>query len=260
MSDYYSVLGVTKDSSADDIKKAYRRMASKHHPDRGGDTAKFQEIEEAYRILSDPNQRAAYDNPRPQTHFNFKSGGPFGGDTPFDMDAIFNMFGARMNVPPRQSFQRMTLWIKLEDVVTGGPRTVAVSSNIGSSAIEIHIPPGIEDGANIRYPGIGPGNIDLVVQFRIQPHPVWSRNGNDLWVKHDVDFWDLILGGDTVVQDLQGRSLTVTIPPKTKPGTTLRLRGLGIKSSGDIMVKLNAVMPDHIPTEVVDILKTLKNK
>jgi DnaJ-class molecular chaperone len=149
-------------------------------------------------------------------------------------------------------------------VVTGGARTVAVSSNLGTSAIEIHIPEGVEDGANIRYPGIGPGNSDLVVQFRIHPHPIWSRQGNDLWVKQDASFWELITGADTVVHDLKGRSMTVTIPPMTNPNTTLRLRGLGLRSSvggvGDIMVKLNAVMPDNIPDEIVDILKKQSNK
>ena len=263
MTDHYATLGVPKTAAADEIKKAYRKLASQHHPDKGGDTKKFQEVEEAYRTLSDPEKRAQYDTP--QTNFNFRSGGPGAGHDPFDMDAIFNMFGAKVNAhSPRQSFQRMTLWIKLDDVVTGGARTVSVTSNLGASTIEIHVPEGIEDGANIRYPGIGPGNADLVVQFRIHPHPIWSRQGNDLFAKHDASFWELITGIDTVVHDLKGRAMTVTIPPMTNPNTTLRLRGLGLRSSnrttGDIMIKLNAVMPDHIPDEILDILKNQSNK
>ena len=97
MIDHYSTLGVGKNANADDIKKAYRKLAGKHHPDKGGDTATFQKIEEAYRILSDPQQRQQYDNPSPFGQPGFGSH-----NASFDMDAIFSMFGARFHHPQQQ--------------------------------------------------------------------------------------------------------------------------------------------------------------
>jgi len=92
--DYYSILGVSKSSTEDEIKKAYRKLAMQHHPDRGGDEAKFKEIEEAYRVLSDSDQRRQYDNPGVHVNFNDFSG------SPFDFDSIFSMFGAQFRGGP----------------------------------------------------------------------------------------------------------------------------------------------------------------
>ena len=172
MKDYYSILGVGRTAASDEIKRAYRKLASQHHPDKGGDTARFQEIEEAYRVLSDPQQRAQFDNPRSN----------FGGfrfhEQPFDFNTIFNMFGTQFQHPQRQqrpAQARMSLWIQLSDVASGGKRTVSVGSSAGSQIVELDIPVGIDDGATVAYPGLAPGGIDLVVTFRIHPNPRWQR-------------------------------------------------------------------------------------
>jgi curved DNA-binding protein len=253
--DYYSTLGVSRTAAPDDIKKAYRKLASQHHPDKGGDTAKFQEIEEAYRVLSDPQQRAAHDNPRPDFGgfgFRQQSG------QPFDFDGIFNMFGTQFHPhrPQRQATQaRMTLWIQLSDVAAGGRKTVSVGSSAGSQVIELDIPVGVEDGATIAYPGLAPGGVDLVVTFRIHPNPRWQRDGFNLYTEHRVSIWDMITGGEIIVRDILNQELTVTVPPMTQPGQTLRCRGRGLQdranNPGDMMIRLQAELPKSIPEDLI---------
>lgn len=252
---YYETLGVDKSATPEQIKQAYRRLASKFHPDKGGDTAKFQEIEEAYRVLSDPDQRGAYDHPRPSMNqFNFNMGG---GN--FDFDTIFNMFGARPNMHQRAPTARMNLWIQLVDVATGGMRTVTVGTPQGQQVVEIEIPRGVEDGQSFNYPGLAPGGVDLVVTYRIHPNPRWQRNGLNIYVEHPVDIWTMITGGQTTVRDLQNRELAVGIPAGCQPGTILRCRGRGIETdrgeTGDLMVKVQAQIPAQISPELMAMIQ-----
>lgn len=252
MKDHYKTLGVERSASADEIKRAYRKLASQHHPDRGGDTAKFQEIEEAYRILSDPAQRQQYDNPMPN----------FGGFSPgsgFDFDSIFDIFGARFNAHhnrPRQA--RMTLWVSLRDIVLGGPRTVSVGTPHGTHAVEINIPQGIDDGDNVQYPGLAPGGIDLVVNFRIHPDPRWQRQGLNLITELTVSVWDLVIGTNITIRDIAGTELLLSVPEHTQPGTLLRLKGKGIRHrngfQGDLLVRIVARLPDQIDPEIKELI------
>ena len=145
MNDYYGTLGIPKTATPDEIKTAYRRLASKNHPDKGGDTATFQNIQVAYDTLSDPTRRAAYDNPRQQ---HIPPG--FGNAGQFDFDSIFTMFGQRPQ-QQRTRQDRMALWITLADVATAGKKTVGVGTNNGTATLEIEIPPGINDGDNVHY-------------------------------------------------------------------------------------------------------------
>lgn len=258
MKDYYQILGVARTASADEIKRAYRKLASQHHPDKGGDKARFQEIQEAYNVLGDADQRQQYDNPRPQgVHVNFGPGG-------FDFDQIFNIFGANLH---RQNprVPRMTLWITLKDVIEGGPRTVAIQINDRVSHIQIDIPQGIDDNDSVRYPGLAPDGMDLVINYRIRPEPGWQRNGQDITTEIAVPLYDLILGGQATVRDVRGRDLLLTIPPGTQPGTILRMRGQGIPPStipgkstnrvGDVMVRVSAKMPSGYSDEFIEAVR-----
>jgi DnaJ-class molecular chaperone len=242
MTTHYQTLGVERTASAEDIKRAYRKLASQHHPDRGGDTAKFQSVQAAYDVLSDPGKRQQYDSPAPQFH----------GGAPFDFDNIFNMFGARFQHPGQAQQQvRMSLWIALADVAQGGRRTVS----LGNMTVEIEIPLGINDGDNVQYANLGPGGTNLVVNFRIHPHPRWERQGLNLTQNETVLVWDLILGGELPVRDIQGTTLNMTIPTGTQPGTMLRLKGRGLRNrqgeTGDLFVRLQARLPDTIPPELL---------
>ena len=243
MTNHYQTLGVERTASAEDIKRAYRKLAGQHHPDRGGDTAKFQTIQAAYDVLGDPGKRQQYDNPAPQ----------FSGGAPFDFDNIFNMFGARFQQPGQPQQQvRMSLWITLADVAQGGRRTVS----LGNMTVEIEIPLGINDGDNVQYANLGPGGTNLIVNYRIHPHPRWQRQALNLTQDETVLVWDLILGGELPVRDIQGNTLNMMVPAGTQPGTMLRLKGRGLRNRqgdvGDLFVRVQARLPDNIPQELRD--------
>ena len=264
MSDHYSTLGVSKTATQDEIKKAYRKLASQNHPDKGGDTKKFQDIQTAYDTLGDEQKRAQYDNPRPQNmHFEF-NGGPPG----FDLGSIFNMFGAQFGQHPgqqtRQPQTRMSLWITLQDVASGGNRTVSVGGSHGTMNIEIEIPLGINDGDNVQYAGIGPGNTDLIINFRIHPHPKWQRNGLTLITEQPVSIWDCLVGGETTIKDLIGNQYTINVPPLTQPGGLLRLKDKGLRNrqgqTGDLMIRIQAKMPESINYELTALIKDIQKK
>jgi DnaJ-class molecular chaperone len=269
MTDHYATLGVDRGATPDDIKRAYRRMASINHPDKGGDKNKFQEIQKAYETLSDPNSRAQYDSPQPQG-FSFEFGG---GPNGFDFDNIFSMFGQRFNNGgprpggpqyARSHSTRMSLWVKIEDVAAGGKRTVNVGTQHGTMTIEIDIPLGINDGDHVQYLGIGPQGTDLVVQFRIHPNPKWNRNGLNLTTDQSVSIWDCILGGDIPIVDILGNQISLSIPARTQPGSLLRLRGKGLtdrnNQTGDLLVRIQARIPEFIDAAVIDQIKLLHKK
>jgi DnaJ-class molecular chaperone len=257
MTDYYAALGVPKTATADDIKRAFRRLASQHHPDKGGDTQKFQAIQQAYATLGDEQKRAEYDNPRPQ--FSGFQGHPGG----VNINDIFGqMFGqgfGQQHQHPRRSHVRMTLWINLLDVATGGKRTVSLGTQSGVSAVEIEIPLGINDGDNVQYAGIGPGGSDLVVQFKITPDRKWQRDGLNLTQEVRIDIWNLILGGDLTIDTVTGKTLSTRVPARTQPGTVLRLKAQGLRDragqTGDIMVRVQAQIPENIPPEIIDAIQ-----
>ena len=258
MKDYYNTLGVERTASADDIKRAYRSLAMKHHPDRGGDISKFQEIQEAYAVLSDAEKKQAYDNP---------SSGRFGsvGGTPFDFDAIFDMFGADLR-SVRRPPPRVSRWISLADVMTGGPRTIALQVGSAINNVEIHIPVGVNDNDSLRYPGLAPGGQDLVVNYRIKPDAVWRVEGTNLLSDHSVDIWDLILGCEITFLDVLGNELAMTVPPETQPGTVLRARGRGLPvrqmnrsivehPPGDLLIKLQGKLITPIDNAIKDAIR-----
>jgi curved DNA-binding protein len=255
--DYYKTLGINKSAAADDIKKAYRKLASQHHPDKGGDTARFQEIQEAYAVLSDVEKRQQYDNPVP--HFS-QSGG-----TNFDFDAIFNIFGADLRNQRRQA-PRLSIWISLTDVFIGGPRTLSLQSDIGTSQIEIDIPVGVRDNDNIRYPGLGPGGQDLIINYRIRPDPKWNHDGTNIITEISVDIWDLILGSDLTIVDILGKELMVKIPSETQPQSILRARGRGLPARrlngdridsppGDLLIKLHAKINSPVDPTILHAIR-----
>lgn len=245
----YQTLGVDRNATADEIKRAYRRLASQHHPDKGGDKSKFQEIQAAYDALTNPGKKAGFDNP-------FQGGGFNPGG--FDFDSIFNIFGAQFQHQhtQRRPQARMTLWVTLKDIAQGGFRTISVGTQHGTHAVEIELPFGINDGDSIQYPAIGPGGMDLIVTYRIHPDPKFQRQGLNLYAEHTVSVWDLILGSNTEVRDILGNLLSLNIPARTQPGTMLRLRGRGLSQKhgnpGDFFIRIQASIPETISQDLLD--------
>lgn len=255
MKDYYQILGVPRTATDDEIRQAFRKLAMKHHPDRGGDAALFQEINEAHSVLGDPERRQAYDRPAPRAQ-NFGWQPPPGGFQGFaDFQSMFD----QVRQQARQTHARLTLWIGLRDAALGGQRTVTIGNQSGVAGAKIDIPLAVNDGDHVQYPRLGPGGCDLVVTFRINPEPGWSRDGLDLVTSVKVTVWTLIVGGEIEVQDLMGKTYALKVQPRTKPGTTLRLTNRGLRDShnraGSLLVRLEAEIPDQIPDEIVQAIQ-----
>ena len=251
MKNHYQTLGVDPAATADEIKRAYRKLASQHHPDKGGDKSKFQEIQAAYNALTNPQ------------HDQHGFGG-FQSNAPFDFQTIFDIFGTRFQQAgaqqQRRQQARMSLWITLADVATGGMRAISVGTQQGTHAMEIEIPRGINDGDSVQYPGSGPvANMDLIITYRIHPDARFNRTGLNLQTEHVVDIWDLIIGGSARVRDILGNELDITIPARTQPGTTVRLRGRGLTdrkgTQGDLLIRLQARIPEAIDPELLELIQ-----
>ena len=283
--DYYEVLGVKRDASEDDIKRAYRKLARQHHPDRNpGDKqaeVKFKEVQEAYDVLSDKKKRAQFDQfgfAGPQTGAGagpggFHWGGGFGQGgfgqggveiDPSQLDELLRGFGmggasgmggaggagfedifsqrARPGGRNRRSGQREPIsheiHIPFERAALGG----SISISVDGHQIDVKIPAGIEEGKSLRLTGQGPGNSDLLLKIRIDPHPYFRREGNNLVLTAPVTISEAVLGEKIDVPTLDGAKLTVKIPPGASSGQRLRLRGKGI-NGGDQYVELKIVVP-----------------
>jgi DnaJ-class molecular chaperone len=245
---------VGRGSTPDEIKKAYRKLAAQHHPDRGGDTARFQEIQQAYDVLSDPQKRSQYDNPQPQMHqFNF---GGAGGFNPFD--DIISQFMRQH----RQAVYGTTVAVTLEQLALNQGVEVYINTPQGGKMVRITIPPGIESGQQLRYENIIPEAI-LQVTFIVQPHPVYERRGLDLYCHHSLNVFDLILGTTISVKTIAGSELEVKVPAGFKPGGNLRIPGRGLPgngSTGDQYVLIQAMIPDKISDELLMAIRNEQSR
>ena len=253
----YETLGIKQGASEQEAKKAFKKLAMKHHPDRGGDEKKFQEVKEAYERITEPEKFRDQQFQRTPGGFEFRSG---------DVEDIFNEFFKYHRGGPGQQRRQptavqMSLWISLEDVYKGGERLVSVQSGNSVEAVKIEIPKGVGDNTTIRYPRLAPGGLDLNIIYRIHPHKRFIRVSQiDIETVVDVDFWDLILGTHVAVRHINGEELMVKVPSKTRPNARLRLKEQGIQKDrqrGNLYVKINAVLPENITD---DIIQTLKQK
>ena len=245
--DYYNTLGVPASATAAEIKKAYKSLAMKHHPDKGGDESTFQKINEAYGILRDPDQRRRHDaGPGPAGMFN----SPFS-NTESAFNDLFNRSRARA---------RLSCWIELEDLVDGEVKILQLQTRAGVSNIEISIPPGIDDGDTVSYPGLAPDGSDVIISFRIRQHRTFVRNGINLVAPLQVSVWDLILGTTATITNLKGTEIKITVPPSTQPGTYLRIKGHGLLNrqsgtKGDILCHINTHIPSNLSDDLINEIK-----
>ena len=264
--DHYSTLGVSKTATPDEIKKSYRKLASQHHPDKGGDKAKFQDIQAAYDTLSSPEKRQQYDNPMPQG-FHQQGGMPqgfehifgqmFGGGNPF------NPFGQQRQQPQQQVF-RTTINISLEQAFNGGEQLLKLQTPTNVHAVTIQIPKGIQNGNQMRIDNVLDG-ASLVVDFRIEPHLKYDRQGNDLVCNHSISVLDLIIGTSFEFTTLSGKTLEVTVKPRTQPYIQLKLASQGMpiyntNGYGDQIILLKPFIPDIIDETVINSISQQKLK
>lgn len=274
--DYYSTLGLKRGATDAEIKKAYRSMAMKHHPDRGGNEADFKKISEAYDVLSDPNKKQMFDA---GVDPNNQQRGGFGGGNPFEfhfntgnMEDIFSNFGfgGRRAQPRNKSFN-INIEITLEDVLKGKDLNAEVGVPGGrQKIINISIPPGIEHGQQIRYEGMGDNSIptarpgDLLVNVYIRPHREFKREGDSLTIERSISVWDSLSGTDVEIITLDNKTLNITIPSGTQPETVLSCRGEGLpnirsKVRGNLLIKIKVTVPKNLSVDQLKKIQTLKD-
>lgn len=260
--DHYATLGVAKNATPDEIKKAYRKLASQHHPDKGGDTSKFQQVQEAYEILIDPNKRQQYDNPQPQ---GFPGGFSFHADH-FDLNDLFGQVfrdhnGPRVN---RKQVFRTRVDITLQESYTGISKILELGTMAGKKVIDIKVPKGVCQGDQMRFDNIMENGI-LMVEFNLMPDLRFDRKGHDLYCNHSINVLDLIVGTDFRFKTISGKELNVTIKPKTQPYQNVRLMGQGMpivntNNYGDQYILLKPFIPDNIDNDIIDSILRSRTK
>jgi curved DNA-binding protein len=267
MANAYETLGVPKGASDEEIKRAYRKLAGQHHPDKGGDTAKFQEIQSAYETLSDPVKRQQHDNPNPfgQHGFHSHPGGGFefhfGGGGPEDIFAqFFNQgFGhnpfQRHAQPRRNKDLRVQLTISLASTLEQQRKTISVQTTKGDRYnVDVDIPRGINNGTTIKYSQMGDNMFDtltrgdLYVIINVENDNRFELHGINLMCNLEINSIEAMTGTDKIVQGIDGREYNVKIPQGCQYGTKFGLQGQGLYQMnsnvrGDLIVNVVVKTP-----------------
>lgn len=290
--DYYSVLEVDKKASTDEIKKAYRKLARKYHPDLNpNDTEankKFQQINEANEVLSDPEKRKKYDaygenwqhaeeyekarQSQSQSQYSGSSYSNFGDDASFgnaDFSDFFeSMFGGRRSSGRQAGFKgqdyNAELHLKLRDIAQTHKQTITVNGK----NLRITVPAGVADGQVIKLKGHGgPGANngpagDLYITFRIEEDAEYKRLNNDLYKTVSLDLFTAILGGEITVETLDGK-VKLKVPQETQNGTKVRLKNKGMAvykkegSFGDLIITYDIKIPTNLTEKQKEAFREL---
>ncbi len=277
--DYYEILEIPRTATEAEIKKAFRRLARKYHPDvNPGDQSaevKFKEVNEAYTVLSDPEQRRRYDQlggnwkndadftPPPgweNVHVNYEDlGNLFGrGGRVFDFSDFFNLFfggqsqaRSRADYAPKGQDLELELPLTLAQIHWGGPHSFMVEKGGRRRRVEVNIPSGVREGTVIRLKGMGesgPGGAtgDLFLKAKLTPDPRLTVVGkDDLQMELPLAPWEAVLGATVDLPTLDGR-VKLTVPPGSQSGQRMRLRGQGLnrrEGRGDLYVRLKVMVP-----------------
>lgn len=307
--DYYQVLGIDKKATPEEIKKAYRKLAVKWHPDKNPNNKaaaeeKFKKISEAYAVLSDTEKRQNYDNFGSADQFRqqysqedifrgfdldeilrgFGFGGARGGGrTTFrtsrrggegfqDEDPFAGLFGGGAhqyaNRPEKGQDAEYNLSISLEESVIGADKKISIQIENRIEDINVKIPPGISTGKKLRLPGKGLGgfnggpNGDLYLNISVLPHPIFSRDGNDLYIEKTIKFSQAALGTTIDVPSLDGTTKRLKIAPGTQNNTKIRMKGYGVPGlkgapKGDQYVKINIEVPKKLSENQAKLIEQL---
>ncbi len=291
--DYYKTLGVERGASKEDIRKAYRRLARKYHPDVSSEAQaeeRFKEVGEAYEVLKDPEKRSVYDQLgayqpgqefRPPPDWARQFGQGHGGadfetvDLGDLFEGLFGMGGGPGGRGRQGGFRRGGADYEAEVVVTldeaaSGVEKVLHFSTAGAHAreVKVRIPKGVTDGQKLRVPGkggtAGDGGRagDLYLNVRIQAHPIFRSSGHDIYLDVPLAPWEAALGGEIEIPTL-GRKLRLTIRPGAQSGQKLRLRGKGLPKprggAGDLLAILQIVVPRSLNEDERALFEKLRD-
>ncbi len=286
--DYYEILGVSRDASPEDIKKVYRKLAKKYHPDLHPNDkeneARFKEINEAYYVLSDPKKRQEYDR---AGQFTFEPGmGDFGyayqgninlEDLGFGLggleDIFGNLFGSRTEArrqprPARGRDLEYEASIDFDHAVHGTELNITTERGGKRSTITVKIPKGVRNGSRVRVAGKGgegmrggpPG--DLYIVTRVKPHRYFRREGDDIYLDVPITVSEAVLGGKVTVPTIYGKT-TIKIPPGIESGKKLKLKEKGMPrlkggGKGDMYVVLYITAPKNPPSKVKELFEEIQ--
>lgn len=289
--DYYKILGIERSASQDEIKKAYRKLAVKYHPDKNPDDKvaeeKFKEISEAYQVLGNADSRKKYDelgaNWKQYENAGFSGfGGGGQGFSASGFSDFFDMFfggqsGAGFNIhdfmsgmggagrrstrPAKGNDLNANISLTLLEAYQGSQRLLDLNGN----TIKITIKPGVRDGQVLRIKGKGnPGrnggdNGDLLIKVSIMNDHTYQRDGDDLIRNINIDVYTAILGGKITVNTLKG-DVNIPIKPQTQNNSTLRLKGLGMphydkEGAGSLLLKVQLLLPEHFSPKELELIK-----
>lgn len=287
--DYYSIVGINKTATQDEIKRAYRKKAAQYHPDKNPNDKvaekNFTDLQEAYEVLKDPEKRKLYD----QVGLNWKqyqnmgAGNPFGGQgfsgggsSQFS-DFFETIFGGGAggfgNAQQRGGFGggfhqaeskpktiELELEVSLEDIYHGTEKSVTIQNE----TVKVKIPKGIEDGKKLKLKGRGPQGSDILLSIKTRLTSTLERKGSDIIQTVLIPVWDALLGTTVSVKTLKGE-LSVKIPELSKPESTLRLKGFGLplfhhtEQFGDVYIKVKYALPEALTDMQKMLIKELKN-
>jgi curved DNA-binding protein len=273
--DYYEVLGLTRDADADGVKRAYRKLARKYHPDVSKEKNaenKFKEVQEAYEVLRDPEKRAAYDQlgrdyrtgqqfrPPPDWSQRFgHSGSQRFSDLNGFSDFFASLFGGAAGGPPPEA-DAGHLEVTVEEAYTGTKRRVSLNEGGRSRSVDVQIPAGVNEGQSLRIAGSG-GNTSLLFRIKLRPHPLYVPQGRDVQIELPLAPWEAALGAKVAVPTLGG-TVELTIPAGAQSGQKLRLRGRGFPGTpkGDQIVSIKLVTPAAQSAEAKQAYERMKSE
>ena len=275
--DFYNILGVARNASPEEIKKSYKRLSMKHHPDRGGNNDDFIKVQQAYEILSNSDKRNAYDHPQP-TGFGpngFQGTGGFEEAMRQANAQYGNFFGQGFRQPgqtPRNRDITVQADIDLVDVLTG--KNVIIQYRLQTGEIETitaDIPKGAKHGDTIQYEGLGDkGNPryprgNLQVRIKVKKSRAWLREQDNLFTKRVVNIFDLLTGCVIIITTLDKKQLELKIPQGTKPGVKFSIPGYGMPNlqtgnRGALYITVEAEMPKITDISILEKIEKLRNE
>jgi curved DNA-binding protein len=279
---YYETLGVGDKATTDEIKRAYRKLASQHHPDKGGDKNKFQEIQAAYDTLSDDNKRQQYDMQQSgRGNFRFTVNGQDMSNMQNhpDIEEMFRNFGfnfgggdpfGNFRQPRRNKDLRIEIPVSLASTLEDQIKIVSIQTSNGHrEPVEVKIPRGVNNGSTIKYSGLGDNFFntlergDLYVHITVLGHPGYYIDGLDLIVNTDVDCLTAMTGGTVNVNTLDDKTFQLTIPPGSQQGNGFRIKDQGLwqlnsSTKGSLIVKINITIPTNLTTAQLDLIQQIK--